>query len=248
MNRIATSLSKDPRLNDVPITHGRYVDKVVHSGGHYDVEDHLIIMQPTVTNTYVADVIHEMAHAITVQDMYKGRELRAIVNKTGEMPTGFADTSALNLWDSMEDMAFQLETRMKNSNPNLKPQINKRVGLYASTDPLQRAEGLYYHYGGAGAGEFISEFFAKSDFRQMLKETPYMHAGDEPLSLFDAFLTKIADILRFTDEDTHMLFAATEAVDQYRKRASLPSFNQAGEAINIRPNVKPYKSNFSPQE
>ena len=247
MKRIAVNLSKDPRLNDVPIAHGRMVDKPTSSGGHYDSGDHVIIMQPTVTRSYVPDVIHEMAHALTVPAMYRGRDLRAALNATGEMPTGFADTSALNLWDSMEDMAFQLETRMKSSNPNLRPQVNPRVGLYAANDPLQRAEGLNYHYGGAGAGEFISEFYAKAKFRQMLKETPYIHAGDETLSLFDVFLTKIADVLRFTDEDTHLLFSATEAVDQYRKRASLPSSNQAGEAINIRPNVKPYYPTPSPE-
>ncbi len=257
MNRMATTLSKDPRLKNVPIVNARdgSIDPLIAgpSGGFFEPVTKVVVIKPMVTGAVVPTTIHELAHAVTYPALIRGRNIR----RSQEVPLpspghhvipplGYEDTASLRLFDAINDIAFQVETRMKRANPNLKVNMST-TGMHARNDPTQLIEGLDYAYGGASVAEFISELYSNSKFRQFLKDTPYIHAGDEVISLFDRVLTKIADILKFTEEDTHALFASMDEVGRYlKKERKGPNYGPKGESL--KPETAPYKSNFSPQE
>ena len=226
---IATKLSQNPVLNDVSIINAAHTG--THIGGWrlkpkhawldegYRVEggQDIVVMHPFVNqDKYPETLVHELSHAITVDMLRRG--YRDLDLPAKDLPR--ESLVARRFFLEIDEIARQVESSVLAKQGKIYPgQIRKyrdRKSKEAFLRPQAGTDhtmlGVRYQYGGTNPGEFIAEAMSNIKFRQTLKDTPYIHPGEEVITMWDKVSEIIANILGLSKIEADALFASMDSM------------------------------------
>ena len=237
LESIATKLANDPMLDDIVVFNGQPATyKGNRTQGEYwegsslpdgpisgaqsdaiglDPSIGIINMQSRVAKrAYPKTLIHELTHAITVGALVKGRSLAAAIKRSPDLPLSPTDKMAHRLHLDIEDLMFQVENNHIKLHGKTQKDKFKLTSFSARNDPTFRSTGDNFAYGNVDSLEFVAEAFSNGEFRKILKETLITTPAGK-LSLYDKFVTILANILKMDTVEVDALFATIDSVQRY---------------------------------
>tara|TARA_R110002110_G_scaffold10631_2_gene52496 strand:- start:2900 stop:5269 length:2370 start_codon:yes stop_codon:yes gene_type:complete len=238
LESIATKLANNPMLDDIVVFNGQpatykgnrtqgeyWQGSSLRDGPMSDAQNDAIGLDPSIgiinmqsrvaQGLYPKTLIHELTHAITTGALIRGRSLAASIKRSPDLlhlsPT---DKMAHRLHLDIEDLMFQVESNhIKLHGKTARDKFPLTV-FSARNDPLFRSTGDNFAYGNTNPLEFVAEAFSNGEFRKILKETLITTPAGK-LSLYDKFVTILANILKMDTVEVDALFATIDSVQRY---------------------------------
>ena len=222
---IATKLSDNPIGDTTAVANAHTVGKWGNKGEAYSGEliqggDDAILMFPAVTQeNYASTLIHEVGHTRTTNMLHVGyyAKYERVTDLSPE------ELVARRFFEEIDDIAVQVESKVLADAGGLQPKHSRAYRKRAVKDsPVESRRpdfgthhdmiGIPYQYGGTNPHEFVSETLSNVKFRQLLKDTPYIHPGDQVITMWDRVAEVIANMLGLSKVEADALFASMDSI------------------------------------